>query len=370
MFLKKIYLDQFRNYEHLEVTFQPSINIIYGDNAQGKTNLLEAIYVLSMTKSHRSSIDNALIKNGETTSYMKGTVVTSQSSKTLEVGLSKTKKLLKINQGEVKKVSNYISNMNIVIFYPEDLDLIKGGPGLRRRFMNLELSQLYPSYLDILNDYNKLLKMRNDCLKQYLKGEFVDESYFQILNQYFVDKASLIYQMRKKFVEKLNHYLPKIFEDISGRKNFSLIYRTNIDMDSSESYQEQMKKKLMKHSEAEKRIGSTLVGPHKDELEFILDERNLKLYGSQGQQRMAILSLKLSEIDLFRDYKKETPILLLDDVFSELDYKKRSNLMKHIDNNTQTIITTTELGLLDQTLIQNANLIHIQDGSIISENEV
>ena len=126
----------------------------------------------------------------------------------------------------------------------------------------------------------------------------------------------------------------------------------------------------MKHSEAEKRIGSTLVGPHKDDLEFILDERNLKLYGSQGQQRMAILSLKLSEIDLFRDYKKETPILLLDDVFSELDYKKRSNLMKHIDNNTQTIITTTELELLDSKLIENASLIHIQEGKLINKDEV
>lgn len=370
MYLKNIYVSHFRNYDDFQISFQPSMNIIYGNNAQGKTNLLEAIYVLGMTKSHRSFIDNTLIQKNESTAYLKGTVVFQEQSETLELGISKTKKLLKIDHNEIKKMSDYISHMNLIIFYPEDLDLIKGGPALRRRFMNLELSQLYATYLDVLNDYNKLLKMRNDCLKQYVKGEYVDESYLSILDQYFTNKAELIYRMRKKFVDKLTQYVPEIFEDISGLTGFSLNYHTNIDLSSQVSYQEQLLEKLKKHHETEKRLGVTLVGPHKDDLEFFLNGNHLKLYGSQGQQRMAVLALKLAEIHLFQDYKKETPILLLDDVFSELDFNKRNNLLKHINHNTQTIITTTELELLDTKLIENASLIHIHDGKLISKDEV
>jgi len=351
MYLKNIYVSHFRNYDDFHISFQPSMNIIYGNNAQGKTNLLEAIYVLGMTKSHRSFIDNTLIQKNESTAYLKGTVVFQEQSETLELGISKTKKLLKIDHNEIKKMSDYISHMNLIIFYPEDLDLIKGGPALRRRFMNLELSQLYATYLDVLNDYNKLLKMRNDCLKQYVKGEYVDESYLSILDQYFTNKAELIYRMRKKFVDKLTQYVPEIFEDISGLTGFSLNYHTNIDLLSKVSYQEQLLEKLKKHHETEKRLGVTLVGPHKDDLEFLLNGNHLKLYGSQGQQRMAVLALKLAEIHLFQDYKKETPILLLDDVFSELDFNKRNNLLKHINHNTQTIITTTDLKNINKKIV-------------------
>lgn len=370
MYLENIYVSHFRNYNDFQISFQPSINIIYGNNAQGKTNLLEAIYVLGMTKSHRSFIDSTLIQKNESAAYIKGNVFFQDQTETLEIGISKTKKLLKINHNEIKKMSDYISHMNLIIFYPEDLDLIKAGPSFRRRFMNLELSQLYSTYLDVLNDYNKLLKMRNDCLKQYVKGKYVDEGYLSILNQYFVMKAELIYRMRKKFVDKLNQYVPVIFEDISGLKSFSLNYHTNIDLESDISYQIQLLEKLKKHQEVEKRLGVTLVGPHKDDLEFLLDGNLLKSYGSQGQQRMAVLALKLAEIKLFQDYKKDTPILLLDDVFSELDFHKRNNLLKHINHNTQTIITTTELELLDSKLIENASLIHIHDGKLFSKDEV
>lgn len=370
MYLKDIYVSHFRNYDDVKVSFHPSMNIIYGNNAQGKTNLLEAIYVLGMTKSHRSSIDNTLIQKNESTAYIQGNVVVHENLDTLEMGISKTKKLLKINHNEVKKVSDYISHMNIIIFYPEDLDLIKGGPAFRRRFINIELSQLYATYLDVLNDYNKLLKIRNDYLKQYIKGEYIDESYGSILDQYFVTKAELIYQMRRKFVSKLNQYVSDIFYDISGLNGFVLNYHTNIDFESNISYKEQLLDKLKKHRDVERRLGVTLVGPHKDDLEFLLDGNSLKLYGSQGQQRMAVLALKLAEIHLFEDYKKDTPILLLDDVFSELDFDKRNNLLKHIHQHTQTIITTTELELLDSKLIENASLIHIQEGKLINKDEV
>ncbi len=370
MYLKNIYISNFRNYDVLNLTFSPSINIIYGNNAQGKTNLLEAIYVLGMTKSHRSSIDNTLIKMNEKVSYIKGVLMIEEDQKQLEIGLSKSKKLLKLNQSEIKKISDYISHMNIIIFYPEDLDLIKGGPSIRRRYINVELSQLYSTYLDVLNDYNKLLKMRNDCLKQNIKTGYIDDSYIQILDQYFIEKASLLYQMRKKFIDKINHYITEIFKDISGLDNFILNYHTNIDLNSDISYKDQLVTKLSKHKEVERKIGSTMVGPHKDDIQFLLDGKDLKFYGSQGQQRLAVLALKLAEIKLFQDYKKDTPILLLDDVFSELDFIKRNNLLKHIGKNAQTIITTTELELLDHNLINKSNLIHIHDGKLISKSEV
>lgn len=370
MYLKNIYVDNFRNYEHLELDLHPGINIIYGKNAQGKTNLLESIYVLGLTKSHRATIDNTLIKEHENTAYIRGMLFQEDVSHQLEFGVSNKKKLLKLDNTEIKRVSEYISNMNIIIFYPEDLDLIKGGPAVRRRFINLELSQLYGTYFDVLNDYNKLLKMRNDCLKQYLKNGIIDDSYFEILNQYFVEKAVLLYKMRKKFIDKLNQYVSKIFQDISELDGFELKYHTNLDFSDSLPLKEQLEQKLKKHYETEKRMGLTLVGPHRDDIEFLLNGSNLKLYGSQGQQRMAVLSLKLSEIELFKEYKRDTPILLLDDVFSELDEKKRNNLLKYIQNNTQTIITTTELELLDEILVKNSKLICIQNGEVIATNEV
>ncbi|MBS7021411.1 MAG: DNA replication/repair protein RecF [Firmicutes bacterium] len=370
MYLKSIYVDNFRNYEHLELELHPGINIIYGKNAQGKTNLLESIYVLGLTKSHRATIDNTLIREHENTAYIRGILFKEEISNQLEFGITNKKKLLKLNNNLVKRVSEYISNMNIIIFYPEDLELIKSSPAVRRRFMNMELSQLYSTYFDVLNDYNKLLKMRNDCLKQCAKQGTLDESYFEILNQYFVEKAVLLYKMRKKFIDRLNQHITKIFQDISDLDGFTLKYHTNLDLDSDLSYKNQLEQKLKKHMETERKMGLTLVGPHRDDIEFLLNNSNLKLYGSQGQQRMAVLALKLSEIELFKEYKKDTPILLLDDVFSELDEKKRNNLLKYIQNNTQTIITTTELELLNQKLVENSKLICIQNGEVIRTDEV
>lgn len=370
MYLKQIYADNFRNYEHLELSLYPGINIIYGENAQGKTNLLESIYVLGLTKSHRATIDNTLIKTESDTAYIKGNLMIDNHSHQLEIGISNKKKLLKLDSTEVKKVSEYISNMNIIIFYPEDLELVKGGPAVRRRFMNLELSQLYATYFDVLNDYNKLLKMRNDCLKCYLKKEVVDDSYFEILTKYFVNKATLLYQMRKKFINKLNSYAKEIFYDISGIDGFNLNYHCHIDLESTISFEEQLEEKLKKHSQAEKATGLTLVGPHRDDIDFLLNEQNMKLYSSQGQQRMAVLAVKLAEIEIFKDYRKDTPILLLDDVFSELDELKRNNLLNYIQDNTQTIITTTELEHLNSDLVNQAKVIQIKNGNVVHTDEV
>lgn len=365
MYIENIKIQNFRNYKLLNLNFNKGINIIYGKNGQGKTNLLESIYVLSLTKSHKSFIDSNLIKKNEAFAIIKGKLKKDNISKNLEVYISEKEKKLKVDNIEEKKISNYTSIMNTIIFYPEDLEIIKGSPILRRKYMNVELSQLYSSYLEILNDYNKLLKMRNDFFKK-LKDNYYNQLYLEQLNDYYIKKSILIYKMRKKYIEKINENISDIFYNISGIQNLKIKYKSNINLDTNNSDElyDNMKNKIDSAFNVEKKLKTTLIGPNRDDLEFYIDEKNLKLYGSQGQQRMAILALKLSEIELFKNVKGEYPILLLDDVFSELDRKKRNNLLKYIKEDIQTFITTTDLSLISRKLINNSITIEIEDGTV------
>ncbi len=369
MYIKDIQLANFRNYKTLSISFHPKINIIYGKNAQGKTNLLESIYVLALTKSHRSFIDSNLIKNGMNKAKIMGNILKDSFSSKYEIILEEKKKSFKIDGNLIKKTSDYISKINIIIFYPEDLDLIKGSPNIRRRFLNVELSQLNTGYYSILNDYNRLLKMRNDYIKSNISH--IDENYFQVLTSYLVDKSILILKMRKKFIEKINENISDIFYQISSLKNFHIIYKSFIEYENDE---ELMKKKIIdlfkSNREKEIKYKSTLIGPHRDDIEFYIGNIDLKTFGSQGQQRIAILSLKLSEIEIFKKYKNDTPILLLDDVFSELDETKKNNLLNYITSDIQTIITTTDLTNIDSKIKKDAKLIEIENGTIKHIEEV
>ena len=371
MYIESLKLKNFRNYETLELKFNKGINIIYGKNAQGKTNLLESIYVLGITKSHRSSIDNYLIRNGENYLNIHGLIKKNRFPMHLEYSLSNIKEL-KIDKEKIGKVSDYISKMNIIIFYPEDLEIIKGSPSIRRKFLNLELSQLYSSYYTLLNDYNRLLKMRNDYLKKISLDNKYDENYLNILNNYFLEKGILICKMRSKFIKLLNEKSSEIFKTITGLEGFHIVYNSNIDIsfDSKEKIKEESKIKIKKMFKSELKFRASLVGPHRDDFEFYLKENNLKLYGSQGQQRIAVLSIKLAEISIFKEYTGTTPILLLDDIFSELDSKKKNNLLRYIKNNIQTIITTTDLATINKRIIEKAKLIEIEDGKIKKIKEV
>lgn len=371
MYIKSIKIQNFRNYETLCLDFNKGINIIYGKNAQGKTNLLESIYVLGLTKSHRLTIDNHLIRNNEKFLNIKGVVKKNKLPMELEFSLS-TGKELKVDKEKITKVSDYISKMNIIIFYPEDLELIKGSPILRRRFLNLELSQLHSGYYTLLNDYNKLLKMRNEYLKKINMGDTIDENYFSILNEYFVEKGSYIYKLRKKFIALLNEKCCQIYKHITGLDGFHLVYVSNIDTGSlvQEEIKNSFKQKMSKMFSSELKFKASLVGPHRDDILFYLNEQDLKLYGSQGQQRIAVLAVKLAEIEIFKNYTNTTPILLLDDIFSELDNRKKNNLLKYIKNNIQTIITTTELASINKKIIDKAKLIEIEDGKVKKIKEV
>lgn len=369
MYIKDVHLTNFRNYQTLSLTFNKGINIIYGQNAQGKTNLLEAIYLLALTKSHRSFIDKNLIKENCESSKIIGNFVINEFITKFEISLSDKKKKLQIDGDIIKKTSDYLSKINIIIFYPEDLELVKGSPMVRRRFLNTELSQLNANYYTILNDYNRLLKMRNDYIK--VNYNCIDENYFSVLTSYFIEKGVLILKMRKKFIDKLNSYIKDIFYNISSNSDFHIQYDSFLEYENDEK---NMKKKyenlLISMRQKEIKYKTTLVGPHRDDFSFYIGNFPLKIYGSQGQQRMAILSLKLSEIELFKTYKKETPILLLDDVFSELDDVKKNNLLHYINGEIQTIITTTDLSYIDKTIMKQSKRIEIQNGSIKKIEEV
>jgi len=371
MYIKKVKLHGFRNYQSLNVTLTKGINIIYGENAQGKTNLLESIYVLGLTKSHRSFIDNNLINKDSEYLTIEGIVNNQKLDNKLNIYIDNKTKVLKYNNNTIKKISDYISIMNIIIFYPDDLELIKGSPQLRRKYINLELSKLYSNYFILINEYNKILKLRNEYLKKINKKVSVDRNYIDILTGYLIDKSIMIYKMRNKFIDKVNLYCSKIYKDIMNLDGFSIKYRPSIDIDlNNPKLKEFLKEEYKKKLDYDIRLCSTSLGPHKDDIEFFLEDKNLKFYGSQGQQRVAVLALKLSEIEIFKKYRESTPILLLDDIFSELDDIKKNNLLKYISKDIQTIITTTDLNNLDSKLIKKSKLFNINNGNIIKIKEV
>ena len=371
MYIKKLKLHDFRNYKSLNITLTKGINIIYGENAQGKTNLLESIYVLGLTKSHRNFIDNNLINNEGEYLTIEGIINNQKIDNKLNIYIDSKNKVLKFNNNTIKKISDYISLMNIIIFYPDDLELIKGSPQIRRKYINLELSQLYSNYFIIINEYSKILKLRNEYLKKINKKISVDKNYLEILTNYLIEKSIIIYKMRYKFINKINDYCGDIYKDIMNLDNFNIKYKPSIEIDLKDlNLKEYLKKEYEKKLDYDIKFCSTSIGPHKDDIEFYLGDKNLKYYGSQGQQRIAVLALKLAEIEIFKKYKEATPILLLDDIFSELDDKKKNNLLKYINKDIQTIITTTDLNNLDKKLIKKSKLFNINNGNIIKIKEV
>ncbi|MBR3198736.1 MAG: DNA replication/repair protein RecF [Bacilli bacterium] len=368
MILKNIKIINFRNYKKLELALNEKVNIIYGHNGAGKTNILESIYFLALTKSHRTHLDSTLIKNEEEKAVIKGTLQ-KEISYNLEIILNENKKTVKIDNKKEGKISSYIEKMNVIIFSSEDLELIKGSPKERRKYIDLQLSQLSSNYYNVLNDYEKLIKIRNEELKKMNNHEHTDLNYFNILNDYIINKSVFIYQMRKKYIEKLNEISPKIFEEISGLKKFNIKYKPSIEIDifDKDKIKERLKKELIENLEKEVSAKMTLYGPHRDDFEFCIGIDNLKEFGSQGQQKMAVIALKLSEIEIFNNYKNTSPIILLDDVFSDLDSIKKNNLLKHINKKMQVIITTTDLENIDKRLLKKAKLINIEKGKIINE---
>lgn len=370
MILKNIKLKNYRNYEELSIDFSQNINIIYGNNAQGKTNLLESIYVLSFTRSHRIFSDENLIMKNKKNCLIKGLLDDDGINSNLKIQLDDNQKKIYVDNENIKKLSDYISKMNVIIFFPEDLYIIKGNPKERRKFLDTEITQFVNGYYELLNDYNKILKIRNDFLKKIHNGEKTNEQYFNIITDYLIKKGSLIIKIRYKFINQINKYIEKIYYNIMRIKNFNVKYENCLNISSiNENIEEIFKNKLIQNYENDIKNGSTSIGPHREDFICCIKDNNIKEYGSQGQQRIAIISFKLAELLLFKNNKKINPILLLDDVFSELDERKKNNLLKYIDDNIQVIITTTDLNKINKDLLKKSRKIKISNGKVISIKE-
>ena len=361
MKIDKLKLVNFRNYTKLDIDFNPYLNIIIGNNAQGKTNILEAIYYLSITKSFLNVNDCVCIKNGELFFKIIGSVITNNRSKKLELLINENGKKLLINGSEIKKHALYIGNLKVVIFSPDNVRLIKDAPSNRRKFLNIEISQLDNKYIDILNEYNIVLKQRNEYLKIIRNGK-INHVYFDILNSKLIDLAVLIYKYRIDFIDKINLYISDIFKDISGYDGLKVNYLPNVDIIGD--IKNNIEDKINSIYNREIIYGSSLVGPHRDDFSFKLNNNDLILYGSQGQLKMAILALKLAEVNVFYENDGEYPVLLLDDLFSELDVLKRNNVIKYLNKDIQTIVTTTDLDNIDNLLVENAYVYKINEGKI------
>ena len=362
MQIKKIKLQNYRNYDEFEIQFGQNLNIIIGNNAQGKTNLLESIYVLAVTKSFLSINDKGLIHFNDKFAKISGEVINKDNKNNkLEIVFNEKGKVVKVNGKEIKKLSEYISLVNVIIFSTDNIRIFKESPNSRRKYFNIEISQINKSYLKYLSDYNILLRQRNEFLKVMNVNKESDMNYLDILNDKYALLSIMIAKYREEYVIDINKYLSDMFKYIVGCDGLVLRYHTSVLSDK-----EEFKKKLKDNLEKELLYKMTLIGPNRDDFYFKLDDKNLSLYGSQGQIRSAVLALKLSEVKLFTDRMKDGPILLLDDIFSELDIEKRNNLLCALSDNIQTIITTTDIENITEDIRKKANVYELDDGNIIS----
>ena len=364
MKINNISVYNFRNYEELHIDFNDNINIFIGNNGAGKTNILESIYVLAITKSHRAYIDKNLINNSKNIMKLIGKISTNKENKTLELLINNKGKSVSINKIVYKKISDYISNLMVILFSPDDLDLIKGNPSIRRKYINIEIGQLDNRYLYYLNEYNKLLKTRNEYLKS-ITIETVDLNYISVLNSQICDKAVIIYKYRFEFIDNLNRIISNIFSNLSDGK-LHIKYINNLDIEEyNDCIKENLLKKLNDNLKREIFSGSTMYGPHRDDIEFYLNDNNVREYGSQGQQRLSVLCMKFAEVELFNEKRGEYPILLLDDIFSELDIFKRNSIVKYLNKGIQVFITSTDINDIDNEILSNSKIYNIENGNIV-----
>ena len=375
MKLTNLQLQNFRNYESVQLEFTDGVHVFIGENAQGKTNLMESIYALAMTKSHRTTNDKELIGWNKEFATIKGTVEKTATKTNLELQFSKKGKNAKVNYLEQKRLSSYLGNLNVILFAPENLTLVKGSPQNRRKFVDMELGQMSSLYLYDLVEYNRVLKQRNTYLKQLAIKKKQPDEYLEVLSEMLSELASKIVFHRLDFMKQLEALAIPIHDQLSlGREKFSVSYQATIPLEDGitasqmkEIYMNQFKKNQTREADQ----ATTLIGPHRDDLIFYLNEIPVQTYGSQGQQRSTVLSLKLAEIELMKLSTGEYPLLLLDDVLSELDDDRQTHLIKAIENKVQTFITTTSLDGIKQQFINEPVVIPIEKGTILkteSEN--
>lgn len=362
MIIESIELKNYRNYDTLHMQFSPGTNILYGNNAQGKTNVLEAVYVCCTTKSHRGSKDREMIHFHEDESHIKLNLRKDQVPYRIDMHLKKNKaKGIAINGIPIKKASELFGIVNVVFFSPEDLNLIKNGPSERRKFIDLELCQLDRYYVHSLISYNRILMQRNRLLKDLVfKPEY--EETLDVWDIQLIQYGREIIRCRENFITQLNDIIGRIHRKLSGDKeNLMIVY------DPCASY-EDLEEEIKRSRISDMKQKTTLVGPHRDDIGFYMDDIDIRRFGSQGQQRTAALSLKLAEIELVKRLVKDYPILLLDDVLSELDGERQNHLLSAIDQ-IQTMITCTGLEDFVNHRFPLDRIFKVEDGTVIQENE-
>ena len=359
MKLTKLDITNFRNYDKLSLEFE-DVNILVGKNGVGKTNILESIYVLAITKSHRSYLDKNLIKEEKDFAKITGSVNKKGKKNNYELVISAKGKKVSINKNILRRISDYLSNFTAILFCPDDLDLIKGSPSERRKFLNIEIGQLNNKYIATLNDYNQLIKNRNEYLKNITFNNYNAE-YLSVINNQIATKASIIYDYRYKFLRKVEENLIKMYDE-QFKLPIKIEFSNNCEIiDETDNIKEKILNKLNKNLKKEIILGSTQYGPHKDDFDIILDGKNIRDYGSQGQQRLVVLGLKISELSIFKETTGEYPVLLLDDVFSELDIEKRNKIIALVDDDVQVFITSTDVKNINKKIRDNAKIFKIKN---------
>ena len=358
MWIKNIKLNNFRNYDYKKIEINKNINIFFGENAQGKTNIIESIFLCSIGRSYRTKKDKELIKfNKEYSSVeIEFEKLDRKGKVKIEIG---NKKIIYLNNIKLKKISELLGNINVVIFSPDDINILKGGPQNRRRFLDIMISQLRPNYLYLLSLYIKTLEQRNNYLRQ-IKLENKDENLLDIWDEKLADYAFRIYEYRKEFINKLKNKLDNIHKKITQEKEIIEIKYFS-DVSTRQNYINELKS----NRKTDIKKGYTSKGIHRDDFSIFINEKQVNIYGSQGQHRTVILSLKLSELNVIYDEIGEYPILLLDDFMSELDHKRIQNFINNIKD-IQVIITCT-----DKIKLENFNyfLYNVIDGNIIKINK-
>ena len=358
MIIKSLEIADYRNYDSLHIDFSSGTNILYGDNAQGKTNILEAIYMSATTKSHKGTKDKDVVNFRKEEAHIRTYLEKEGIETRVDMHLRKNKsKGIAIDGQKIKKAAQLLGLLNVVFFSPEDLSIIKNGPAERRRFVDMELCQLDQFYLYNLNNYNKIVNQRNKLLKDMYFNPSLRDT-LNIWDSQLISFGSKIIERRQLFVEQLNEIILEIHRKLSGgRENLVIQYEPDVIIDEYE-------KKMSLNQERDVKLKQTSTGPHRDDFSFVVGDIDIRKFGSQGQQRTAALSLKLSEIELVKKMTRDNPVLLLDDVLSELDSNRQNYLLSTIGD-IQTIITCTGLDEFVNNRFEIDKVFHMESGKII-----
>lgn len=361
MFIKRLQMLNYRNYNVLDINLGPHVNVFMGDNAQGKTNILEGIYYCAFARSHRTSKDRELINWNADNALLSVSVGKERLDKRIDISILKDgKKAIQINKIKIKKIGELFGNFNVVMFSPEDLKIIKDSPGVRRKFIDMELCQLNPKYYYNLVQYNKVLNERNSILR----NRNINKDILDVYDMQLVEFGYNIIMERLEYIKKLNKYSDKIHSDItSGKEKIEFKYTSTIkDLENiKENFYSLLEKNRVRDSER----GITTVGPHRDDFIVLINGIDTKSYGSQGQQRTAVLTIKFSSLKIIKELTGEHPVLLLDDVLSELDFSRKRYILSTIGD-IQTIITCTGIEDLYEYLDDKSKVFKVKDGEILN----